>query len=111
MREVPTRRKMSAQSVAKTALTISDLRASAERSGGACQSDEKTAGVMTGTAIHSRRYRSSHEGSPFAVGRSPKRQKIHGNAPPIRYGTKYHGGPVRLSAPVVSRCAVSVTRT
>ena len=29
----------------------------------------------------------------------------------MRYGTKYHGGPVRLSAPVVRRCAVSVTST
>ena len=35
----------------------------------------------------------------------------HGNAPPIRYGMKYHGGPVRLSAFVANRCAVSVTST
>ena len=35
----------------------------------------------------------------------------HGSAPPIKYGMKYHGGPVRLSAFVAIRSAVSVTST
>ena len=35
----------------------------------------------------------------------------HGSEPPITNGMKYHGGPVRLSAFVARRWAVSVTST
>jgi hypothetical protein len=35
----------------------------------------------------------------------------HGREPASRYGTKYHGGPVRLSSSVAMRAAVSVTST
>src|SRR5262249_30167765 len=44
-------------------------------------------------------------GSLFVVLRSTTNDEqtttVHGSAPKIKNGTKYHGGPVRLSAPVV----------
>ena len=73
-----------------------------------CESEKKTNGI----ANHRSRYLSSHRGPRSAV-RGPRETaaKHHGNAPPIRNGMKYQGGPVRFSSPLASRPAVSVNKT
>src|SRR5689334_12228257 len=70
-----------------------------------CEIEKKT----NGTRIQSAR--KSVVSSRRSLRHAKKATIDHGSAPPTMYGMKYHGGPVRLSAFVARRCAVSVTRT
>ena len=69
-----------------------------------CEREKKS----RGTRIQRRR---KSRGRSLVVGRRTNKKTLHGSAPNSRNGTKYHGGPVRLSAFVARRSAVSVTTT